>query len=185
MSDVAVRLDEFFDSADLAPSRLAALMKTRPAGDAEPDARGLPWSAAVQRIAPEVKNLPPIDVPEIAAAAWNNYHTFKPYTDPAKYPPESTIPVRLLKHTITSKHRPSIEVLLNEKRVWKITFELDLSLVLSASVAVRAGKIVEIRPLDECQADGSLKWAGVLLAKRDTKPLKLGPVISLKDGIAI
>ncbi len=185
MAKVVLRLDEFFDPAALAPSRIAALMKARPAGGDGRAAGGLTWSAAVQRIAPEVKNLPPIDVPAIAAAAWNQCRTFQAYADPAKYPPEDTIPVPLLKHTITSKHRPSIDVLLNEKQLWKITFELDLSFTLTASVAIRAAKIVEIRPLDECQAEGSLTWEGVLLAQRETKPLELGPVISLNDGIPI
>jgi hypothetical protein len=185
MSDVAVRLDEFFDPADLAPSRLGELIKTRPAGADGPLGRGLPWSAVVQRIAPEVKNFPPIDIPEIAAAAWNTYHTFKAYADPAKYPADCTIPVKLLKHTITSKHHPSIEVLVHEKLVWKVTFDLELSLAFSASVAIRAAKIVEIRPLEECQAEGCLKLSGVVLAKRDTRPLKLGPVIALNDGIPI
>lgn len=185
VANAVVRLDEFFDPADLTPSRIAALMKPHPAGDGGPAAAGLSWSAAVQRIAPEVKNLPPIDVPAIAVAAWNQYRTFQAYADPAKYPPDSTIPVPLLEHTITSTHRPSIEVLLNGKRVWQITFELELSFVLTASVAIRAGTIVEIRLLDECRAEGSLKWAGVLLAQRETKPLDLGPVISLKNGIPI
>ncbi len=126
-----------------------------------------------------------ISLPEVAGAAWNKYQVLRKYADPKQYPPGETIVAPLVTHIITSIHKPYVEMLVGDKPVGRVDFEINLELTLEGVLlSIRGGKIVEMR-IGSCQGKGRVSCEGVVIAKREKKPWLLPGAISLKEGIPV
>lgn len=186
---VTITLKNFSDVSDLAPQRLAALESnakiTSLRDTLSRRAPGVAWSAALGEIAKKTDDLMLVNVPEVAAAAWNKYQVLRKYADPQKYSPGETIMVPLATHTIRSVHKPYVEILAGDEPVGRVDFEIDLELALEGVLlSIRGGKIVEMR-IGSCQGKGSASCEGIVLAKRETKSFLLPGSIPLREGIPI
>ena len=87
-----------------------------------------------------------LEVPlgDILKSAWSSSLSLQAYLDPEKHPPEETSSVSFGKHKLSSNHQPKIEVLLNQKRVGTVSFDVTLTLhITSTKLLVRDGRIWE------------------------------------------
>jgi len=128
-----------------------------------------------------------LDLPcaTLMGAAWAAYETLLPYADPAQHPPDEIALVPLGSHTVTSTHRPKVEVFLDGKKIRTVTFELDLSLEVDACVLkVRGGRIHEAQG---ARARGAMRFAcmGAVLAEAQSREIPLPAKLVFEGGIPI
>src|SRR5262245_60613434 len=113
------------------------------------EAKGL-TSQILKKMAGEVGRrfgeLLDVSLIDIMGSAWQKYASLWKYGDPQKYPPSESVLVPLGEHTIDSKHEPAIEVLVGDKPVIRLKFNIDLALnQKSAILKIKAGRIKEIQ----------------------------------------
>jgi hypothetical protein len=117
--------------------------------------------------------------------AWNKYRELLKYTDKEKYPPDVSVLVPLAEHTIKSEHKPYIEILINDKSVGKIDFNINISLTLKGIILkIRDGKIKEIQT-GSCKGKGTIKCEDLVILEKETESFSLPGSINLGEGIPI
>lgn len=189
MSSDPITLKGFFDVSGVKQDQLAAIedsRKTASLGAALSDkAPGVTWPAALGEIVGKIDDLVDIPVSKVVAGAWNKYRLLQKYADTKKYPPSETIMVPLATHTIRSIHKPYVEILVEDKPIGTIAFEIDLELTLEGVLlSIQNGKIMEVR-IGRCQGKGRVRCEEVVVAERETKEFPLPGSIRLKEGIPI
>jgi hypothetical protein len=152
------------------------------------EAKGLP-NQILKKMAGEVGTrfgeLLDVSLVDIMGSAWQKYASLWKYGDPQKYPPSESVLVPLGEHTIDSTHEPAIEVLVGDKPVVRLKFNIDVALKpKSAIVRIQGGRIKEIQP-GEVHAEGKIKFGEVVLAERTSRTVAFPRSINLGDGIAI
>jgi hypothetical protein len=149
------------------------------------DAKEIRWPAALEEVVGNIASLLDTTVGDIIVFAWNKYRVLARYLDREKYPPSDTFLVSLAEHTIHSKHRPHLDVFLDDQRIGRIDFEVDLSLILKGFIAkVKDGRIFEIKA-GTCSAKGTFKCENLLLVEKESESLTLPGKIVFADGVPI
>ena len=148
------------------------------------------WSAPLrQMVAAEVgrrfDEILDITLVDIVSGALGKYVSLLKYADREKYPPAESVLVPLGSHDIDSKHAPVVEVMLNGTPVLRLAFAVELVLNMnSAILRIQDARIREVRP-GEATAKGSITFGKVLIAERESKPVKLPGSIEFGEGIPI
>jgi hypothetical protein len=149
------------------------------------EVQGIQWPAACGEIMKKVGDLLDPDIPGILAAAWNKYRLLRKYLDRDKYPPDKTVLVSLAEHTVTSEHRPSIEIMINDRLVGRVDFQITASLVFQGlTLKIRGGRIMEILT-GSCTGKGAIRCENCMIFERETAPFPLPGAIKLGDGVPI
>jgi hypothetical protein len=175
--------DIFTLSAQDVSDRVSSAIKSD-----QSEAKGLP-NQILKKMAGEVGTrfgeLLDVSLVDIMGSAWQKYASLWKYGDPQKYPPSESVLVPLGEHTIDSTHEPAIEVLVGDKPVVRLKFNIDVALKpKSAIVRIQGGRIKEIQP-GEVHAEGKIKFGEVVLAEHTTRTVAFPRSINLGDGIAI
>lgn len=143
------------------------------------------WPVALNEITKKVGDLLNISVIDIMVKAWNKYRELLKYTDKEKYPPDVSVLVPLAEHTIKSEHKPYVEILINEKPVGRVDFNINISLTLKGIVLkIQDGKIKEIKT-GSCKGKGNVKLEDFVIMEKETESISLPGSINLGDGVAI
>jgi len=143
------------------------------------------WTKLLHGVTKKVDDLLDIRIADIMVSAWNRYGALRKYTDEKNYAPEKTMLVHLAEHTIKSAHKPYIEILVNEKKVGKVNFEITLALTLKSIVLkIKGGKIMEIET-GSCIGKGTIKCENVPIFERKSKEIRLPGSIPLGNGVEI
>ncbi len=191
MGDSKITLDRFFrfNAEGISQERLSsvesveALSSLRKTIAAE--AKQMRWSVALGDIMKKVKELLDIDIGEIIVGVWKKRDELKKYADTSKYPPGETYLVSLLEHTITSKHRPGIEVLINGAKVKTIWFDIEFALTLEGAILeIDGGSIIGLST-GTCKGMGAIRCEGVALLEKETQPFRLPGSLAFDPGIPI
>jgi hypothetical protein len=126
-----------------------------------------------------------VGIGDILVGAWRKRQEIIRYRDTEKYPPDQTNVVPLIEHTVTSKHSPTIQPVINNVPLKKIKFDIVLKLKLKGvMLKIRGGKIMEIL-VGSCTGSGSIEYAGYAVLKKETQPFNLPASMKLEDGVAI
>jgi hypothetical protein len=191
MNNQDLTLRQFFayDDKNIPHARLSALESGAVLSNLKDrvlaEARGIQWPAACGEIMKKVEDLLDPDIPGILAAAWNKYRLLRKYLDRDTYPPHKTVLVSLAEHTVTSEHRPSIEIMINDRLVGKVDFQVTVSLVFEGlTLKIRDGRIMEIRT-GSCTGKGSISCENCMLIERETAPFPLPGEVKLGNGVPI
>jgi hypothetical protein len=138
-----------------------------------------------QMVIRQLADLLEIHMGTIFLGAWRKRQEIVQYRDSQKYPPDEVNVVPLLEHTITSRHTPAIQPIINNVALPEIKFDVVLRLKMKgAMLKIQAAKITEILT-GQCQGNGSIEYAGVAILKRETAPVGLPGTLVLKNAIAI
>jgi hypothetical protein len=122
----------------------------------------IPWSAAADSIGGALYLALDIEVSTVLGNAWITLAELQVYLDRGRHPPAKEFLVPLMRHTIASVHKPGVEILLDEMVIDRITFDLEIGLMLDAIVLViRDGRIVAIRS-GYCTLTCSLRFGDAL-----------------------
>jgi len=191
MSDATLTLRELFD---IDPKDVSAkvesgldLQKAAEAARQEivKEARTIRWPWVRDAVAAKSEDLLNLNVIDVLVQSWQKYMEIKKYADPKKYPPDEDILAPLATHTVKSQHHPYIEILLKEREVGRVVFDLDFSLVLEGfALKIRDGTITEVLT-GSGKGEGELSLVKLSLWKNDSKPVHFPGQISLGKGIPL
>ena len=149
------------------------------------DAPGTLWKAVEGQVAESVAQALAIPLSSILAGAWNRYQPLWEYCDPARHPPEESNQVPLAEHTVSSTHHPFIEIVLGEKTIGSLEFEVQLSLKLEgAVVTIQGGKFREMAT-GKGEVEATLSCEGAKLIERKVGEYEVPGRISFGEGIPI
>jgi len=149
------------------------------------EAKEIRWPVTFNEIIKKVEDLLNVGINDIMVTAWNKYRILLKYTDKEKYSPNETFLVPLSEHTIKSEHKPYIEILINDKSVGKIDFNINISLTLKGIILkIRDGKIQEIQT-GSCKGKGTIKCYDFVIMEKETESFSLPGSINLGEGVPI
>ena len=143
------------------------------------------WAGLRNKMLSEAGDLLDIRLLDVMRWAWKRGLELEAYRDTERYPPDKTFSVSLLEHKITSSHAPHMDILMNDKKVGSIHFDLNIEIAIKAvTLEIRNARIKKIHAGD-CTAKGRFLCEGLLLAERESKPLNLPGTIDLGEGLKI
>ncbi|PUB12454.1 hypothetical protein [Yoonia sediminilitoris] len=128
-----------------------------------------------------------LDVPltDILKSGWSSAVDLQPYLDPEKHPPEETTWVDFGKQKLTSTHNPKLEVLVNGKRVGTLTFDVVLTLHITATkLLVGNGRIWQATGT-AFKGDCRLSYKGFPFIKKQIAKVSLPGTLNFAEGVRI
>ena len=141
--------------------------------------QGVKWTASKFDIAEKVAELLDIKIPSIFLSSWKKSEEIKKILEESIKSPEEKFEINLSEHSITSDHKPYIEVMFKNMPVYKIEFDLNLSFKLDGFIIkIQNGKIYGIDS-GVCKAQGTLCWEKIQLLEKKLEPIKLPGTIHL------
>lgn len=143
------------------------------------------WPGAGRAVAEKLAEALDLSFTDILAGAWNKRRELRQAAEDSLRRPGETVYVPLARHTLTSAHEPSVEVLVNDQPVKRLRFELRLSLEIEGLVlALRDGRIREVAG-GTCRAEGTLKLGAATLVQRQSRAFQVLGSVAFGEGIAI
>ena len=119
------------------------------------------------------------------ASAWQKCAEVKEKAEESRNSPEVPVFCTLLKHSIESTLHPYVEVLLDQKLIQKIDFDVSLNTEIDGLILnMQNASIVSIQT-GRCEWSGSIALQGVELIHRDIAELDLPGRIVLKHPISL
>jgi hypothetical protein len=188
-SDVTLKSILSIEATDLPPAIAAALESTDALSVVKKqildDVAELKFDSILGVIVDKIAGMLDMSLSEIMVTAWKKYELLAGCLDEDKYSADESILVTLTRHSLTSEHHPSIEILANDQEIGKLTFSIKLSLhVRGAVLKIQDKKVREIRH-GEVSGDGSFKCGDYEIASREFDPKTIPGSISLNPGIDI
>ncbi len=186
MDSSEITLDQFFAMKEDALSTIESSKGMEALKEKiQKESTTIKWPVALNEITKKVRDLLSISVIDIMVKAWNKYRELLKYTDKEKYPPDVSVLVPLAEHTIKSEHKPYLEILINDKAVSRIDFDINISLILKGIILkIQDGKIKEIKT-GSCKGKGNVKLEDFVIMEKETESISLPGSINLGDGVAI
>ena len=147
-------------------------------------APGLPLGTVLDGIGRAVQDLLDIPVADILVGAWNRSRDLKTAIEKTRASDEATELVPLLGHTITSEHRPSVEIVKDEVAIARLVFPLRLEFHLEGVILqVRRGRISEILA-GTVTAKATMRFGDFVIFDKALAPISIpGAVISIPGAV--
>lgn len=143
------------------------------------------WTGFSEEITTKAGDLLSVSIPDILIRAWNKTGILNKYINREKYDPEEVFLIELKEHTVTSKHKPYLDVEVNNKSIGKINFEIDLDIAVQGVILkIQDAKIRQIRT-GTLKVSGAINCEGLEIAKKKSKEINLPGKIDLGEGIPI
>lgn len=168
------------EAALAATQQIPALKQKLPA-----PMRLLRWSSVTGAIAAKIPALLEIKLLDVLIPAWKKYRLVAKYADRNRYSPGEIILAPLATHTVKSEHHPYVEILVGEKSIGKISFDVALSLRLEGFVLkIQDAKIKSIEA-GSCGGEGTIGIEKEVLYRKQFEPVTLAGAVDLGEGINI
>lgn len=140
------------------------------------------FSDEIMSRADELLNIP---LPDVLVRAWRESGILNKYTNKEEYNPEEVIFIELREHTITSDHKPHLDLEINNRSIRKITFEINLEITVKGIILkVQDAKIRQITT-GNVKASGVINCEGHEIVRNETEEINLPGTIDLEEGIPI
>jgi hypothetical protein len=141
---------------------------------------GAEWSGMAER----VLDLLDINVIDVLVGGWKGHREVRRELRQTRDDPSCTALVTLARHAIESTHTPSLEVRAQGKKVFDLSFPLELTFEIEAvALKIRGGAIREARP-GAVTVRGTLKLENSVLLQREHAPFKLPGTIRFDEPLA-
>jgi hypothetical protein len=122
--------------------------------------------AAADQVAVVANGLLDLDLGDLVVAGWRKQGQLTAAAERTTANPGTSEVVELATHHISSVHRPSVELLVNDVHLATVTFDLEVELVVRALVVtVRDGQVVSLYS-GNCDLAVTLAAEGAQLASR-------------------
>jgi hypothetical protein len=123
-------------------------------------------AAAEDQVGVVADGLLDLDLGDLVVAGWRKQERLAAAARRTAANPGSAERIELATHRISSVHRPSVELLLDDTHLTEVHFELDVEFVIKAlEVTVREGRVVSLHA-GECDVSATLAAEGIRLAGR-------------------
>ena len=187
MSAVPLTIGEFFGD-NLNEESLVKSLESEKRDQLDVAVKGIPeltWQGVADEVGDAYRNLFQIDVLDIFCSAWAKLKELQEFLDKEKHPPGEVSLVPLAEHTISSTHQPHIDILLGEKRLFEIPFEVLLKFKLKSFVLkIQDGCIHEVKS-GAFAGVGVIKCSGQKLIEKKSGNLKLPGSVNLRKCFQI
>jgi hypothetical protein len=131
-----------------------------------------------------VAQLLDIDVGGLIAGGWRTHRAMQDAARITAQSPDESRTVVLARHTITSVHEPSVEVLVDERVACVVTLKLEVTLDIdSVTAVVERGRLTAFR-CGRSRLSANLTWRDKVLAKDDVD-IDVAVVLPLGEGIPL
>lgn len=148
-------------------------------------AQDLSWSDAWTDICKYLPELFDITLKDTFLYSLKKLREIRKYADPEKYPPDKVVTVHLGDRTLTSKHRPRIELIVGEIVADQLEFQIELKVVIEAlGLRIRDGVITMI-DTGHCTASCNVSLDGTHVFEKDLGEIDLPGRLSLGKGIPL
>lgn len=149
-------------------SQMAALRKA-----VEKVGEGLLWSSVEDELYNSFAALLNVPLKNILASGWEKQAEIRKHLKKCAAAPEEIFLVPLAKHTLSSEHKPSIELLLNQQPLGSVTFHIILALKFEGAVLkIQGGRIREVQT-GTCLGSGRITCEEFVLIEKTTKKVNL------------
>jgi hypothetical protein len=126
-----------------------------------------------------------VSISDVLASGWNKYSAVRKYANASEYPPDKTYVEPVFKQTLTSKHRPFVELTLGGVPTGKVQFEVAVDITFEeVSLSIRGGHIVAARP-GKTSASGTIKCGGKQIFTRKLGEFVLPGEIRFESGVVL
>jgi hypothetical protein len=126
-----------------------------------------------KRVYEQVGDLPDVNVADVLLGGWRTCGEVRKRIGESRLDPSRTVLMHLGAHTITSEHRPSIEIRSEGRAVAELVFPVAVEFAIEAvELTVRGGAVVEARTGD-VRARGTVKLDEAVLFERESAPMPL------------
>ncbi|MBP6820450.1 MAG: hypothetical protein KA368_02850 [Acidobacteria bacterium] len=178
MNNVEVTLKEFFGLKDIKLDETGLEAVKQQAGNA---VAGFGWNAFAEGLKNSIASNFDMSIGGILAAAWSKRRELMKYLEK----PEATNYLRLAKHTVSSDHKPEVEVLLNEKGVAKFQFEVKFKLdIEGANLMIHEGMLKKVTAVSG-KGSCTISYKGYELYKKESQQIDLPGEVEFNPGIVI
>jgi hypothetical protein len=149
------------------------------------DKAGTAWKMVQSNMGQHLGRLLDIDVVGVLVEGWNKTRELRKYRDEAAYPPDEVIVVALSKHKLESKHAPHLELVVADRPIGKLHFQIDLALAIDgAQLTIQGGRIKRIAT-GKTSGTGTIRCEGAIVGQKEQKLGSLPGHIDLGPGIPI
>lgn len=146
---------------------------------------GAAWKMAQGNLNQHLARLLDIDVIGLLVDGWNKSRELRKYRDETAYPPDEVVVVALSKHKLESQHKPHLELVVADRPVGKVSFQIDLALAIDgAQLTIQGGRIKRIAT-GKTSGTGTIRCEGVIVGQKEQKLGSLPGTIDLGNGIPI
>lgn len=126
-----------------------------------------------------------ISLMEVMVGAWTKMTALQEYATGEKLLSKKTHKFVVSEHKITSKHSPTIELFVYDKKVAEVKVNISLTLLMAkTTLRIKHGRILAVK-ISGCQASGKVSCYGQEILKEETAELEFPGTIKLGDGIDI
>jgi hypothetical protein len=149
------------------------------------DKAGAAWKMVQGSLDQHLARLLDIDVVRLLVDGWNKARELRKYRDEAAYPRDEVIVVALSKHKLDSQHKPHLELVVGDRPVGRLNFQIDLALNIDgAQLTIQGGRIMRIAT-GKTSGIGTIRCEGVIVGQKEAKLGALPGSIDLGSGIPI
>ena len=146
---------------------------------------GAAWKMAQGNLNQHLARVMDIDVIGLLVDGWNKSRELRKYRDETAYPPDEVVVVALSKHKLESQHKPHLELVVADRPVGRVSFQIDLALAIDgAQLTIQGGRIKRIAT-GKTSGTGTIRCEGVIVGQKEAKLGALPGQIDLGNGIPI
>lgn len=149
------------------------------------EARKVRWDVVGNVLVDKLAELLNVKLVDVLVLAWKKYDALAEYADPSRHPPQETALVPLAEHTIRSQHHPYLEVLVDNRPVGRLTFDVTLALTLRGFLLqIQDAKITAIQT-GSCQGSASVALEKAVIYEKKLDQIPLPGTIRLGEGVSL
>ena len=153
----------------------AALAKAAP---------GLPLDTVLDGIGKAVQHALDVPVTDILVGAWQRARELRAALETTSRSPHATVLVPLVSHTISSEHRPYVDVVVEGVALARLVFPVKVEFRLAGVVLrVSGGRITEILA-GSVKATGTLRFGDVVLLQKALGPIAIPGAATVAPALA-
>lgn len=143
------------------------------------------WPATFRQITAELPRLFDIFLLDILLAGWEKYHLVTEYADQDSHPPGERTTLDLELRSLSSTHKPLINLMINDKVSARLIFTIQLHLQFQAlRLTLGAGRIWCIET-GQCEGAGSILMKNHTILERTFNKVDLPGKIDFPTGLRI
>jgi hypothetical protein len=147
------------------------------------DATG--WPAAWSRLQSELPRLFDVPLLDILLASWEKYSLVSQYAEPDAQEPGKRTTLDLEKRSLSSTHKPRVELRVNDQLVATLPFTIKLNLQFKTlRLTVGDGRIWRIES-GRCEGSGSVLMGERTILERTFSQVELPGQIDFIEGLSI
>ena len=144
--------------------------------------RTIRWKWVRELLAKKSVELLDLNVVDVLLDTWKKYMRIMQCVDQSRENSSETFLCPLAEHTVTSEHHPYLEILLRDRPVGRIVFDLKFSLLLEGfALKIQDGAIWEIQ-VGSAKGEATLCLAETVLWKKELQPVHFPGRIQLREG---